>query len=226
MPHDQLAYPLDLAEMTEWIVGATPRGARLLEIGSGDGVLTERLAAAGIDVLGIDPNATESEHVRVVGVEDLEAEPFDMVFASVSLHHVPDPPRTVDALRRLTKPGSLFLVREFDRVLVDDERTLRWWYHQRRAHEAACELDSEERHVPDSFEEFVETWRTEMEHHVLPWSTVRDTLRGAGFATEHEESTTYLYRWGLSEPVRPLEEDLVVRGYINRVGIRWTGRRT
>jgi hypothetical protein len=116
-------------------------------------------------------------------------------------------------------------VREFDRLLVDDGRTLRWWYHQRLAHEAAYATDSDERHVPESFDEFVDTWRHEMAHHVLPWSTVRDTLQRAGFATTEELATAYLYRWGLSEPVRALEEDLIARNSINRVGIRWTGRR-
>jgi hypothetical protein len=125
----------------------------------------------------------------------------------------------------LTKPGTVFLVREFDRVLVDDEPTLRWWYHQRLAHEAACGLGPDERHVGDSYAEFVATWREEMEHHVLPWSTVRETLQRAGFTTESEERTAYLYRWGLSEPVRAVEEDLAAKGYINRVGVRWTGRR-
>jgi hypothetical protein len=116
-------------------------------------------------------------------------------------------------------------VREFDRVLVDDERTLRWWYYQRRAHEAAFAVGSDESPLRDSFEEFTAAWREQMHHHVLPWATVRATLHDAGFITESEQPTTYLYRWGLRESVRAVEEDLAAAGAINRVGVRWSGRR-
>ena len=225
MRNSQLEYPLDLAEMAAWITGRTPRDGRVLEIGSGDGALTDRLASAGVDVLGVDPNGTASTHVRLVSLEDLDAAPFDVVFASVSLHHLHDPDRTVASLRRLTKPGTVFLVREFDRLLVDHEPTLRWWYHQRLAHEAVNELSANDSHVADSFDEFVAIWRQEMAHHVLPWSTVRDVLEAAGFTTESEASGAYLYRWGLSESVRPVEEDLAGKGRINRVGVHWSGRR-
>lgn len=224
MHHDQLLYPHDLDEMVVWILGCAPAGARLLEIGSGDGVLTERLAATGVDVLGVDPNGAPSAHVIAVPVEELDVEPFDLVFASVSLHHLPDPDRTSAALRRLTKPGTVLLVREFDRILVDDERTLRWWYRQRQAHEA---VHPEPEHEPlaESFPEFVAGWREHMAHHVLPWSTVRGVIHDAGFETETEIPTPYLYRWALSEPVRALEEALIGEGRINQVGIRWAGCR-
>jgi SAM-dependent methyltransferase len=225
MKDRQLDYPLDLAEMAAWVRDATHDGARVLEIGSGDGALTEQLAASGVDVVGVDPNGAESPRVRIVGLEELDEPPFDVVFASVSLHHLPDPERTVAALRRLTKRGTVFLVREFDRVLVDDEPTLRWWFYQRLAREAACGVGPDEAPMPDSFDDFVTTWREMMEHHVLPWATVRSTLERAGFVTESEASTAYLYRWGLGDAVRPIEEDLAARGCINRVGIRWTGRR-
>jgi SAM-dependent methyltransferase len=223
--HRQVQYPVDLAAMAGWVIANTPTGARVLEIGSGDGALTERLAASGVDVLGVDPNGTASPHVQLVAFDDLDAAPFDVVFASVSLHHLPDPERTVASLRRLTKAGTVLLVREFDRVLVADEPTLRWWYYQRRAHEAACGVGPDETPISDSFDEFVVAWREQMHHHVLPWSTVRDTLRDAGFTTESEQPTTYLYRWGLRESVRALEEDLASEGAINRVGVLWSGRR-
>ena len=210
--------------MVAWIIASIPAGGRLLEIGSGDGVLTERLAESGLDVLGVDPNGELSAHVRAVAVEDLDAEPFDIVFASVSLHHLPDPDRTTAALRRLTKTGTLLLVREFDRHLVDDERTLRWWYHQRQSHEAV-HPDPEHDPLPESFSEFVADWREHMAHHVLPWSTVRGIIHNAGFETESEVATPYLYRWALSEPVRAVEESLIAERRINQVGIRWAGRR-
>jgi ubiquinone/menaquinone biosynthesis C-methylase UbiE len=218
---DQRAFPADFAEMAAWVRSATPMGGRVLEIGCGDGALVEALTGSGIEAVGVDPHGEESKCVRAVPLEEFDAPPFDVVFASVSLHHLPEPAQTVSAMQRLTKPGTRLLVREFDRLLVDHEPTLRWWYYQRLAHQAAR---GEE--LSDSpFDEFVAGWREQMAHHVLPWPTVRDTLHEAGFSTESETTSAYLFRWGLSEPVRAIEEDLVARGSINQVGIRWTGRR-
>jgi SAM-dependent methyltransferase len=221
----QPEYPVDLAEITEWILTSTPAGGRVLEIGSGDGAVTERLVDVGIDAIGIDPHATDTPHTRQIALEEFDAAPFDVVFASVSLHHLADPARTVEALRRLSKPGTVFLVREFDRLLVDHEPTLRWWYHQRLAQEAAVGTGDDDHGLGETFEAFHERWRQEMEHHVLPWATVRDLLHEAGFTTTAEWSSPYLYRWGLTEPARAIEEDLIARGAIHEVGVRWAGRR-
>lgn len=218
-------YPNDLAEMRDWIAGATPPGGRVLEIGSGDGALVRELATNGIDVVGVDPHAEPDDHVKTVGVEDLDAAPFDVIFAGVSLHHLPDPAQTTRTLERLSKPGTMLLVREFDRLLLDDEATLTWWYHQRRAHDAVTEPDPEAEPVPDSFTEFEAGWRHDMSHHVLPWAVVLGAIEGAGFITESQHPVPYLFRWGLTEPARSLEAALIDDHLINPVGIRWSGRR-
>lgn len=227
-------YPNDLAEMVAWVRGAAAPSMRVLEIGCGDGALTGRLADSGVDVLGVDPEAEPGTHVKVVAFEDLDAAPFDVLVASVSLHHLPDPRRATAALSRLTKPGSVVLVREFDRALLDHEPTLRWWFHQRhaelaiepgtpgRGHDSA-HAHGPEAELPERFEDFVVGWREQMAT-LLPWSVVRDLLGGAGFAVEEEWAEPYLYRWGLREAVRPLEEQLIAAGRINAVGIRWRGR--
>ena len=64
-----------------------PPPARVLEIGAGDGELAAALAAAGYDVVAIDP-ASEVETVRPVPLHELDEEPFDAAVAVVSLHHV------------------------------------------------------------------------------------------------------------------------------------------
>jgi SAM-dependent methyltransferase len=130
---DQTRYPIDLAEMVAWIATAGEPGARVLEIGCGDGAVTNALANLGYDVLGVDPNATPGSRVRAVPFEQLDEPPFDLVFASVSLHHLGDASAASRALRRLTKPGSRMLVREFNKDLVGDPATLEWYFHQLRA---------------------------------------------------------------------------------------------
>jgi SAM-dependent methyltransferase len=134
----QESYPDDLAEMVRWVSGHVQPGQRVLEIGCGDGAVTARLAAAGIDVLGVDPSAPDSPHTRAIAVEELDEAPFDVLFASVSLHHLGEPDGMVAALRRVSRPGTVLLVREFDRELTAHEPTLRWWFHQRQAEAATA----------------------------------------------------------------------------------------
>ncbi len=224
-------YPDDLAEMAQWVSGLVGPAMRVLEIGCGDGELTTRLAEAGVDVLGVDPNAPAGAHVRAVAVEELDDEPFDVLFASVSLHHLDDPEQASAALRRLTKPGTISLVREFDKDTLDHEPTLRWWFHQLHAERAVTHRvpdhvdDIEHTDLVEHFDEFVTHWRHDMDHHVLPWPTVLRTLEDAGFTTQQMDTGPYLFRWGLREPIRPLEDQLIGQRRINAVGVRWQGRR-
>ena len=230
MAFDQRQYPYDLADTVAWIASLVPPGGRVLEIGSGDGAVVEALTARGIDIVGVDPSATDRINVSPIGFEELDAAPFDVVYASVSLHHLADPACARDALRRLTKPGTIMAIREFDRLLMDEGPTLEWWFHQRHARRAADQEDAFLRGDPhaalsDSFEPFRKMWREMMEHHVLPWQTVLEVLTGAGFTTESVQATPYLFRWDLDEAVRPLEEHLIATNRIRAIGIRWMGRR-
>lgn len=212
--------------MTAWVAGLAPPGARVLEIGCGDGALTRTLAAAGLDVVGVDPNADATPNTLAIPFEDLDAPPFDVVFASVSLHHLPDPAAATGALARLTKAGTVMAVREFDRSLVLDPPTLEWSFHQRRAL-AAVEppQDPGEHELPTDFPSFRDRVHHMFDHHVLPWETVRQVLGDAGFDTDQQQRTAYLFRWDLYEALRPVEEHLIAAGRIKAVGIRWLGRR-
>jgi SAM-dependent methyltransferase len=278
----QVNYPNDLADMVAWITSLTPKGGRVLEIGCGDGTITQELAALGLEVVGVDPSAAEGPNIQSIGFEQLDAAPFDVVFASVSLHHLADLDVASQALNRLTKPGTVMAVREFDKDLVGDRATLEWCFHQRRAMAAVSSPSANRRHdqhdqqdqqdshrghdqqhggqqtdqqgsdqhhadhhdhtghahdsgvghrvdsqltAAETFEDFRHRWISMMDSHVLTWPKVRHMLHKAGFATELEESTAYMFRWDLDEALRPLEEYLSSTGQIKRVGIRWLGRR-
>jgi 2-polyprenyl-6-hydroxyphenyl methylase/3-demethylubiquinone-9 3-methyltransferase len=102
------------------------KSARVLDVGCGGGILSEALARAGANVIGIDlaPRVLDvarlhlhesGQHVdyREISVEALAAEMpgvFDAVTCMEMLEHVPDPGSVIAACATLLRPGGrLFL---------------------------------------------------------------------------------------------------------------------
>jgi len=103
-------------------IAALPRRGRALEIGTGTGVLLERLLRAGFaEVVGIEPSraaiAAAAPALRgliregVFVEADFDPASFDLICCFQTLEHVPDPRELVWACARLLRPdGALALV--------------------------------------------------------------------------------------------------------------------
>jgi SAM-dependent methyltransferase len=92
-------------------------GERILDLGCGDGALTEKLVAAGADVLGIDRSedllaAARKRGLSVVAGDgqalDFEGE-FDAVFSNAALHWMTEPEKVIDGIFRALRPGGRFV---------------------------------------------------------------------------------------------------------------------
>ena len=109
----------DLAgEVFAWL--APGPGERILDVGCGDGALTERIAAAGARVVGIDASSSMVEAARARGLDAhlgdaaelaFDGE-FDAVFSNAALHWVRDAERAALGMARALVPGGR-LVAEF-----------------------------------------------------------------------------------------------------------------
>ena len=107
------------------------RGKQVLDVGCGGGILSEAMARAGAQVLGIDLSTPVLEvaqlhaleakadvQYRAVAAEQLAQErpaAFDLVTCMEMLEHVPDPAGALEALSALVKPGGDVVVSTLNR---------------------------------------------------------------------------------------------------------------
>lgn len=92
-------------------------GERILDLGCGDGVLTEKLVAAGADVLGLDSDPAMIEAARAKGLDFRQADgqalefegEFDAVFSNAALHWMPDHEAVFAGVYSALKTGGRFV---------------------------------------------------------------------------------------------------------------------
>ncbi|MGD0729754.1 MAG: methyltransferase domain-containing protein [Terracidiphilus sp.] len=100
----------------EWL--AAQPGERILDLGCGDGQLTQRIAAAGASVAGVDASPEMVAAARLHGIAASEGSAeqlpypdaaFDAVFSNAALHWVRDQDAMMAEVRRVLKPGGRFV---------------------------------------------------------------------------------------------------------------------
>jgi SAM-dependent methyltransferase len=99
----------------DWL--AAQPGERILDLGCGDGALTEKLIALGCEVVAIDQSAAMVEAARRRGIPAQVADArrlpfekeFDAVFSNAVLHWVSEADAVVQCVARALRPGGRFV---------------------------------------------------------------------------------------------------------------------
>jgi SAM-dependent methyltransferase len=94
-------------------------GELILDVGCGDGALTERISAAGANVIGLDSSPEMVEAARARGIDAFVADAegmdlerfgqFDAVFSNAALHWMLDPDAVATGIFAALKPGGRFV---------------------------------------------------------------------------------------------------------------------
>ena len=109
------AFVADMSDPVVALLAPSP-GERILDVGCGDGRLTERLSKMGVAIVGVDasPAMVESARKRGLDARLMPAEElafdseFDAVFSNAALHWVLEPQKAVAGVYRALKPGGRF----------------------------------------------------------------------------------------------------------------------
>ncbi|MGA8383399.1 MAG: methyltransferase domain-containing protein [Stellaceae bacterium] len=138
-------------------------GEHILDLGCGDGVLTEKIAAAGAVVVAVDaaPDMVAAARARgldarVVAGQNLNFDgEFDAVFSNAALHWMRPPEAVLGGVFRALKPGGRFvgemggqnntaaIMVAIRAVLarrgLDAQRLSPWWFPSAAAYRARLE---------------------------------------------------------------------------------------
>lgn len=92
-------------------------GESILDLGCGDGALTEKLVSLGCEVVGIDssPEQIAAAQARGLNVAVADGQDFDLqqtfdaVFSNAALHWMREPQRVLQTVHHALKPGGRFV---------------------------------------------------------------------------------------------------------------------
>jgi trans-aconitate methyltransferase len=92
-------------------------GERILDLGCGDGVLTEKIVSAGATVIAVDagPDMVAAARARGIDARVMDGQKltftneFDAVFSNAALHWMRDQQAVLAGVRRALKPGGRFV---------------------------------------------------------------------------------------------------------------------
>ncbi len=212
MPHLIANRPTDVPtrETLEFLISRLPVGAKVLEVGCGEGQVACELLQRGYHVTGLDSDSEAVGGAQTRGVRAVVASwpkfdssvSFDAIAFTRSLHHINPLRESIVRARELLNPSGLLLVEDF---ALDDvnEATVAWLVKVLRSAQAKALIHL----VPDqlvtlllSASDVMQTWRDNRVPELHSFTAMNEAI-AAQFVVLETQSVPYFYRYLI--PVLP-----------------------
>src|SRR5438445_1023079 len=197
-------------ETLAFLISRLPVGAKVLEVGCGEGQVACELLQRGYRVTGLDSDSERIAKAQAHGVRAIVASwpkfdssvSFDAIAFTRSLHHINPLGQAIVRARELLNPNGFLLVEDF---ALDDvnQATIAWFVKVLRSTQGKALINP----VADqlvtellSATDVIQTWRDNRAHDLHPFTAMNEAI-AAQFVVLETQSTPYFYRYLI--PVLP-----------------------
>jgi len=197
-------------ETLEFLISRLPVGAKVLEVGCGEGQIACELLQRGYGVTGLDSDSEAIARAQARGVRAVVASwpkfdtsvSFDAIAFTRSLHHINPLRESIVRARELLNPNGLLLIEDFALDEVN-EATVAWFVKVLRSKQGKALINP----VADqlvtkllSATDVMQTWCNNRAHDLHAFTAMNEAI-AAQFVVLETQSAPYFYRYLI--PVLP-----------------------
>src|SRR5438094_6001206 len=200
------AQPSDVPtrETLKFLESHIPVGARILEVGCGEGQVARELLKHGYHVSGVDSDPEVIARAQARGVPAVVASwpkfassfPFDAIAFTRSLHHINPLGEAIVRARQLLNTGGLLLIEDFALEEVD-EATVHWFVKALRSEQGKASINPIADQLATkllSASDVMQTWRRNRAHDLHSFAAMNEAI-AARFVVRETQSVPYFYRY-------------------------------